>query len=180
MNRMTACSIAGQRPIQFKFKYNENHTACKRLKRCLRTQFENLFAQGVRTFYTGGALGVDMWASEILLEMQAIPAFHDLELILVLPYEGYEQAWDERSRRRMSVLQKNSSRTEIIGSMKMPPEKCYRLRNQYLINRADVLVAVLDQEDKRQSGVKLTVNLARKKQIPIILIHPDTGDVSTG
>ena len=36
----------------------------------MREQFDLLYQQGVREFYVGGALGVDMWAAEILLRMK--------------------------------------------------------------------------------------------------------------
>jgi uncharacterized phage-like protein YoqJ len=53
------CAITGHRPTRFKFKYNENNNGCKRLKKRLRDQFIDLYGQGVRRFYLGGALGVD-------------------------------------------------------------------------------------------------------------------------
>ena len=61
-----ACAITGHRPNRFKWKYKENNNGCKRLKKRLRDQFMLLYAQGVRRFYVGGALGVDMWAGDIL------------------------------------------------------------------------------------------------------------------
>lgn len=56
---MYSCAITGHRPTRFKFKYNENDSRCKRLKKCLKEQFIELYKQGVRRFLVGGALGVD-------------------------------------------------------------------------------------------------------------------------
>ena len=72
---MTSCAISGHRPTRFKFGYKETHTGCKRLKRVMREQFDLLYQQGVREFYVGGALGVDMWAAEILLRMKEQSAY---------------------------------------------------------------------------------------------------------
>lgn len=57
---MKSCAITGHRPVRFKWKYQENDTRCKRLKRRMQEQFTLLYEQGVRRFYVGGALGVDM------------------------------------------------------------------------------------------------------------------------
>ena len=66
---LKSCAITGHRPTRFKFKYNEDYSGCKRLKKRLHDQFAALYEQGVRKFLVGGALGVDMWSGEILLEM---------------------------------------------------------------------------------------------------------------
>ena len=57
-------------------------------------------------------------------------------------------------------------------------EKNYRRRNEFLVNQADCLLAVYDNDRSIRSGTGMTVNLAKKKRIPVICIHPDTGIVS--
>jgi len=69
----TACAITGHRPNRFKWKYNENDNDCKRLKRRLKEQLAAMYDQGVRRFYIGGALGVDIWSGEMLLELKDQP-----------------------------------------------------------------------------------------------------------
>ena len=59
---MLSCAVIGHKPTRFKFKYKENMSGCKRLKKRLHDQFVLLYEKGVRRFYVGGALGVDMWA----------------------------------------------------------------------------------------------------------------------
>ncbi len=56
---MKSCAITGHRPVRFKWKYKENDPRCKRLKRKIQEQLIQLYEQGVRRFYVGGALGVD-------------------------------------------------------------------------------------------------------------------------
>lgn len=43
--------LLAHRPTRFKFKYNENDSRCKRLKKRLREQFALLYDKGVRRFY---------------------------------------------------------------------------------------------------------------------------------
>ena len=65
-----ACAFTGHRPQRFKFKYNENDPGCIALKKALRNEIEALADQGVNYFISGMALGVDMWAAEIVLELK--------------------------------------------------------------------------------------------------------------
>lgn len=173
---MEACAITGPRPTRFKFGYKENMTGCKRLKKRLRDQFALLYQEGVRRFYVGGALGVDMWAGEILLRLKEQPEYGELNLQLVLPCEGHDWKWDERSKKRMAFLRSHCTATMIVSDGMSPED--YRERNEYMVDRADVLVAVYDNDRSIRSGTGMTVNYARKKKLSIILIHPDNAVVS--
>lgn len=168
-----ACAVTGHRPTRFKFKYKENTAGCKRLKKRLRDQFAELYEQGVRRFWVGGAQGVDMWAGEILLRLKETPGYGDLELHMALPGEKQGEAWDKRSRERLAFLIRHSKECVIVG--KGLTAEDYRRRNQYMVDHADVLVAVYDDDHSIRSGTGMTVNYARKKELAVILIHPDTG-----
>ena len=101
---MKSCAVIGAPPSQFKFKYNEKHTACKRLKRVMQKQFILLYQQGVHDFYFGSSLGSEIWAGEILLRLKEDPAFSAIQLHVLLPYSGHDAAWDARSRLRLSFI----------------------------------------------------------------------------
>lgn len=172
-----ACAITGHRPNRFKWKYKENNNGCKRLKKRLRDQFMLLYAQGVRRFYVGGALGVDMWAGDILLRLKEQPEYNGIELIIVLPFERHDIDWDDRSRKRMDFLIRHSTETVVIGTAD-EPAIAYKERNYYMVDHADCLLAVYDNNCSIRSGTGMTVNYAKKKGTSIILIHPDAAIVS--
>lgn len=169
---LKSCAITGHRPTRFKFKYDENNTGCKRLKKHLQDQFALLYQQGVRHFWVGGALGVDMWAGEILLRLKEKSEYKDLELHIALPGKGHNTRWDERSQKRMAFLMQHSAETVIVGNGLTAQD--YRQRNQYMVDHADILVAVYDDDRPIRSGTGMTVNYAKQKKLPVVLIHPDT------
>jgi len=175
---MNVCAITGHRPTRFRFKYDENNNGCKRIKKRIRDQLVLLYEQGIRQFWVGGALGVDMWAGEILLRLKEQPAYREIQLMIALPFEGHDLNWEERSRRRMSFLVKHSTQTVIVGQKEAPPAVSYRRRNAYMIDRADCLLAVYDNDRSIRSGAGMTVRLAEKRGLPVTLIHPDTGAVT--
>ena len=174
---MKACAITGHRPVRFKFKYDENNNGCKRLKKRLRDQLTLLYEQGCRQFWVGGALGVDMWAGEILLRLKEQPEYNEIQLHIALPFEGHDAGWEERSRRRMTFLIRHSAQTVTVGQKDAPPAANYRRRNEYMVDQADQLLAVYDNDRSIRSGTGMTVRLAEKKGIPVIFIHPDSGIV---
>ncbi len=130
---MKSCAITGHRPMRFKWKYKENDTRCKRLKRKIQEQLIQLYEQGVCRFYVGGALGVDQWAGEILLRLKEQPEYGDIELVVVLPFDGHDAGWDARSQSRLKVLVDHSAETVTVGAKAEPAAICYKKRNYYMV-----------------------------------------------
>lgn len=172
------CAITGHRPTRFKWKYNENNNGCKRLKKRLQEQFAMLYEKGVRQFWVGGSLGVDMWADEILLRLKEQPEYREIKLMMALPFEGHNADWDERSKKRLAFLVRHSEKTVVIGEKGQAPGVSFRQRNEYMVDQADCLLAVYDNDRTIRSGTGMTVNYAQKVGKPIILIHPDTGKIT--
>lgn len=174
--RHTACAVTGHRPSRFKFKYSEDYSLCKKIKRAMLEQFKRLYdEQGVRQYYVGGALGVDMWAGELILRLKEQPGYGDIELVVVLPFEGHDAKWDERSKYRMAFLLRMCSDCVVIG--KEDCRESYIKRNCYMVDHADYLVAVYDNERNLRSGTMQTVRYAEECKLTITFINPDTGKI---
>ncbi len=172
---MQTCAITGHRPTRFKFKYKENQTGCKRLKKRLQEQFIELYEKGVHRFLIGGALGVDIWSGEILLKLKEQTEFSDLQMVVVIPFEGHDNAWEDRSRKRLMYLKEHAETITLEG---ITDAEGYKRRNRYMIDHADCVIAVYDNNRSIRSGTGYTVHYALKKKIPVTYIHPDTGKVT--
>ena len=174
---MKSCAITGHRPSRFKWKYNENNNGCKRLKKRLYTQLGLLYEQGVRNFWLGGSLGVDLWAGEELLRLKKQSGYQDLRLHLALPFEGHDLNWDAAQKKRMAVLRDACASVAIVGQGELPAV-LYKRRNYYMVDHANILLAVYDNDRSIRSGTGMTVNYAKKRGRKIIFIHPDSAIVS--
>lgn len=172
---MLTCAITGHRPTRFKFKYKEDNNGCKRLKKRLHDQLVQLYKMGYRRFYTGGAMGVDMWSAEILLRLREQPEYSGIQLIVVVPFEGFDKDWDEWHKRRNCFIKAHA---EVVVVSSKSGAEGYRERNYYMVDHADCLLAVYDNLRTIRSGTGMTVNYARKKGLPIICIHPDRATVT--
>lgn len=171
-----ACAVTGHRPSRFKFKYKEDYSLCKKIKRAMTEQFARLHdVYGVVRFYIGGTLGVDIWAGEIILRLKETPGYDDIELIVVIPFPGHETKWDDRSKKRLAFLLRHCSGKLTAGEQDC--RQSYLQRNCYMVNNADFLLAVYDDESDPQSGTMQFVDYAIKNDKAVIYIHPDTASV---
>ena len=71
---------------------------------------------------------------------------------------------------------KHCSRKEVIGNANY--RESYVKRNCYMVDQANYLVAVYDDVRNLRSGTMQCVRYARKKAVPVILIHPDTARIT--
>ena len=171
------CAITGHRPSRFKFKYSEDYTLCKQIKASMLEVFRKLHDEKeVGCFYVGGALGVDMWAAEQLLYLKEQPGYQDIELIVALPFEGHDSKWDAMSKQRLQIIIHNATKCIVIGQSGTASD--YKKRNYYMVDHADFLLAVYDNNRKLRSGTGQTVNYALKQNLRIIFLHPDTAEIS--
>ena len=113
---MESCSFTGHRPSRFVFQYNESHAACVALKSKLYHTIRALDLQkGIWQYFTGCALGADLWAGEAVLSLKE--QYNMIKLICVVPFEGQDRNWSEPQRLRYSRLLANSN--EVITLAKV-------------------------------------------------------------
>lgn len=174
---MESCAVAGPKPTRFKFGYKEDNSLCRKIKKAMLRQFRRLYRKrGVRRFYIGGTIGVNLWAGELLLKLKEDPGYEDLELAVILPFPGHDAKWDVRSRKRLKYLVRHGVEHLTAGT-----EDCresYISQNRYLVDHAQYLVAVSEEHREQETGSFQVTTYAREKGLEIIYIHPDTAEVT--
>ena len=76
----------------------------------------------------------------------------------------------------MAYLLEHCTEHLTIGTDASP--ESFHKRNRYLVDHADCLVAVYDNDRTVRSGTGQTVRYAEKLGRAVMMIHPDTGRVS--
>lgn len=174
---MESCAVAGPKPTRFKFGYKEDNSLCRKIKKAMLRQFRRLYRKrGVRRFYIGGTIGVNLWAGELLLKLKEDPGYEDLELVVILPFPGHDAKWDVRSRKRLEYLIQHS--TEHLTAGTEDCRESYIGQNRYLVDHAQYLVAVSEEHREQETGSFQVTAYAQEKGLEIIYIHPDTAEVT--
>ena len=166
------CAFTGHRPYKLPWRYNEADSRCLALKAALAGQITQLVDAGVTDFYSGGADGVDCWASLIVLELRKKnPA---LKLHLILPHEGQADKWNDSAQERYHSILKKADSVEYVSREYY--DGCMLDRNHRLVEATGVLLAVYNGEWR--GGTAATVRYARKLGRGIIILNPITLEVT--
>ena len=169
---MDSCAFTGHRPKSFPWGYNESDFRCKALKSVLAEQIKKLAQAGVTNWFSGMALGVDVWSAQIVLKLRAKnPA---LKLNCILPCEDQDKQWTASARELYrSILDQADSVTYVSQNYY---NGCMLERNRQLVEASSVLLAVYNGEQR--GGTAATVRYAQQAGSTIIIIDPISRNVT--
>lgn len=169
---MKTCAFTGHRPQSLPFGFNENNTGCIQLKEKLRELTIHMVEdEGVLHFLSGMALGTDLFAAEIVIQLRK--SYPDISLSAIIPCASQPSKWSSFQQNRYKNVLRLCDHAIVI--QKEYTSDCMQKRNEYLIDHADCIIAVWDG---RISGTGQTIQLAKYKGIPVTALNPKTLEVS--
>ncbi len=160
-------SFTGHRPDKFLGKYDESHPQTVAVKAILMNSISRLIHEGYVEFISGGALGIDTWAAEAVLELKkAHPA---IRLVIARPFPSQDCKWPEESRVRFKRFVDAADR---VVDVNQDPYAAWKMqtRNEWLVDNSDLVLAVWDGS---AGGTGNCVKYAKRKNKHIIVIDPN-------
>ena len=162
-------AFTGHRPETLPFGENELSAASVRMKTMILTEIMDCAAKGCNTFLQGGARGGDLIFAEQVLIVKATE-YPNIQLTTVVPHEGQANSWAEAWRDRYFRVLELS--TDVITLSGRYTRDCYHVRNRYLVDNADTLLALYN--GGATGGTAYTVQYACQKNKEIVVIDPNT------
>lgn len=160
------CAFTGDRPQKFPFGLNEEDARCTALKEELRKQIINLVEnENVTHFISGMALGVDLMAAEIVLDLKV--SYPGITLESAIPCETQAVKWTVSQRERYYDIASQCDKETMLQNHYS--RDCLDKRNRYMVDHANFILAVWNG---KPSGTGRTVTYAREKQRAVIVIDP--------
>lgn len=131
----------------------------------LRHFLEQAIEKGVLDFYTGGAIGWDTYAAELILELKE--QYPEIALHLVLPCSREEQTkhWTTQQLQAYDKIYIQADDCEFIAEDYT--KTCMKERNQRLVDLADCCICYCRDYEGR-TGTAQTIRMAKQKGIPVI------------
>ena len=158
-------AFTGYRPSKLPFGFNEEDVRCMDFKKRLHNTLESLIWQGYRHFLSGGALGMDMYAAEAVMELQK--QYPGICLEMVSPFDSQTEKWGTEYKKRHDYLFENADIVTMTGHVYT--KSALFTRNRYLVNSADLLLAAYDGQP---GGTAMTISYAKKVGVQVCIIRP--------
>ena len=165
---MAVCMFTGHRPKGLPFGYNERDSRCKKLKKELKKLILNKIKnENVTTFLSGMALGTDMFAAEIVLELKR--KFRNITLTAVLPCRTQAARWNKEAIARYELILAKCDK--IIVLQDEYTQSCMPKRNLYMVEHSDCIIAVWSGTE---GGTATTIRFASERHLPVTVLDPTT------
>jgi len=163
------CAFSGPHPQSLPFICSDEDPSYDNLMQRLIKSVVELCAHGVREYYCGMALGIDLLCGEIVVSLK--DSYPDIKLHAIIPFRGQENGWNDEDKERYTNLLKQCD-SELCQHEEHKNEY-YLERNCYMVDNADILLAVCDPNNiPMRSGTGATVRYAKSKNKHIIFVPP--------
>ena len=151
----TVC-FTGHRPQNLSFGFDEDHPDCIILKHELEKTIRMLIEEkDAAHFISGAALGVDMWAMEIVLKLKC--EYPDITLESAVHCRTQSERWSDGSKARYDKLLSLCDKVTVLQEAYTP--ECMMHRNRYMVDSSDFVIAVWNG---KSSGTGNTVRYAQR------------------
>lgn len=154
-------AITGHRPGKL-YGYSLSDSKYTILKEKLKMILKKYKAT---TAYTGMALGTDMIFANAVLDLKKEGV--DIRLVAVLPCVNQDKKWSKKDQKRYHEILQAADEVFLLSEEEYSPE-LMRIRNRWLVDHADMLIAVWDGSN---SGTSNCIRYAVPK-IPVYRICP--------
>lgn len=167
MEKSVSCCFTGHRPEKLPWGFYERDARCIRLKFRIEQMVEQVYQEGIRHFICGMAQGSDLYFGEAVLKLRK--RYPDVTLEAARPCETQAKHWKRQEQNRYQNILEQCNYETMVQHSYTPG--CMQRRNRYMVDHADVVIAVYNGEPK--GGTAQTLAYARKQQRKIYILEPE-------
>ncbi len=166
----TAC-FTGHRKIRESYYNTTNPTPeWAQMKNYLGQIVGAFIDNGVRTFISGMAIGVDTVAAEAVLGM--IPVKGNVAtLTAAIPFPSQPSRWIQAAKDNYYRILSQCHNQVVVSEDPYTPWKMHT-RDRYMVDNSHYVIAVWD--GRKGGGTYYTVNYAAEQKKTIFVVNPET------
>jgi len=162
------CCCTGHRPKGFLWNYyDKNQSSQQKYLQTLRGLILSVIQRGATHFISGGALGVDMDFTEIVLELRKQNPAITLEIAVPCPNQTLK--WSQKEKARYQAIIEQADEVNTICDRYT--DKCMIKRNLYMVDKSNYVIAVWNGKMKNRTYSTLHYAEKKNKNVDIILLE---------
>lgn len=163
MYKKTTACFTGHRPEKMTDKVLAESVISKIKSMLYLTVLEAVRDNGYRTFISGMAKGVDMWACNIVLDLKH--TYPDVKLVCAMPYRTHGQSWTGVDKYELNRYLQSADK--VIFVSEEYDRDCYKRRNHFMVDNSSLLIGICKEE---RSGTGQTIRYAKRQGIDTRII----------
>jgi uncharacterized phage-like protein YoqJ len=138
-------TITGYKPHELGI-FKRDHASVEFIKKAILKELVPLLEEGLEWVIISGQLGVELWAAEVVFDVQAV--FPELKLAVLTPFFSQEEKWSEVNKEWYESILAQADFVEAITHKPYENPKQFILKNQVLLHKSDIAIIMYDSENE--------------------------------
>jgi uncharacterized phage-like protein YoqJ len=136
-------AVSGYKPSELGI-FKQNHPAISYIKAAIRKELLLFIDEGLEWIIISGQLGTELWAAEVVFELQL--EYPHLQLGVITPFLEQQENWGETNKEWYESILAQADFIDSITKKKYEKPWQFRLKNQFFVEKSDALLLFYDQE----------------------------------
>lgn len=150
--------VSGYKPHELGI-FGQNDPSIPFIKIAVKKNLISLLEEGLEWVIISGQLGVELWTAEVVFDLQ-MEGFEELKLAVITPFLDQDEKWAEEKKTLYQSVLMQADFVDSITKKKYENPWQFRLKNQFLVEKSDVLLLLYDTE--RDGSPKFLYETAHK------------------
>jgi uncharacterized phage-like protein YoqJ len=167
LNKVLA--ISGYKPFELGI-FKKDHPSVVFIKAAIKKALIPMVEEGLEWVLISGQLGVELWAAEVVFELQM--EFPDIKLAVITPFLNQEASWNENNKEWYESVLAQADFIDSVTKKEYEKPLQFRLKNQFFIQKSERLLLLYDQEKEGSPKYlyEMALQYSKKYTYPIELI----------
>lgn len=152
-------AVSGYKPFELGI-FKNDHPSVFYIKTALKKALIPMIEDGLEWVLISGQLGADLWAAEMVYELQI--DFPELKLAVITPFLDQEASWSENNKEWYESILAQADFVDSVSKKGYENPWQFRLKNQFFIEKSDALLLLYDQE--KEGSPKYIYEMAQQYQ----------------
>lgn len=166
---MKVLAISGYKPFELGI-FKKDHPSVLFIKAAFKKALIPMLEEGLEWVLISGQLGAELWAAEVVFELQT--EYPALQLAVITPFLDQESSWNENNKEWYQSVLAQADFTDSVTKKGYEKPWQFRLKNQFFIDKSNGLLLLFDQEKDGSPKYlfEMALEYQKKHTYPIELI----------
>lgn len=153
--------------------FDDQHPGIGIIKKALRSQLIALIPEGLEWIVVSGQLGVELWTTEVIVELQE--EYPELKYAVITPFLDQSQNWNEANQEKYESMIIHADYHVSLTSKPYEAPWQFSEKDKFLIRNSDGMILVYDDENEGSPKFikKLVQQYMEKNDYPLLTITAD-------
>lgn len=125
--------------------FNDQHPGIPIIKKALKSQLIALISEGLEWMIVSGQLGVELWATEVIIELQE--DYPHLKYAVITPFTEQSKNWNEQNQEKYDTMIRRADYHVSLTSKPYEAPWQFTEKDKFLIRNSDGMILVYDPEN---------------------------------